>query len=354
MSLCDSRVFRDDVNSCSNNSAYVGKKEKYVCRERLARTNYLSTTLALRGFNFLRNLVLISHFLPIDDDMADIPDINMTGPATSSYEDEDEDEIEYTWISKHLDSPGSEFLVEIPEDYIDDDFNLTGLSSLVPHYTEALEMILDDEPDSLSIADTIVYDRSAKLLYGLIHARFILTTQGLELMYQKCMEGQFGFCPRMLCNNTRLLPVGKYDLPGYDTLRFYCPRCDDIYIDSGIKSKLDGAFFGTSFPGVFLKQYPGVETDSKKELAPPFKLSLFGFGINEMSKCGPRMKWLRALPEKEIDLEYYSELDSSDSDKEKDISKSNLSKEELNHDGDENASTIVSASNHPGDSIVIE
>lgn len=35
---------------------------------------------------------------------------------------------------------------EVSEDFIEDDFNLTGLSQLVPFYKEALEMILDVEP----------------------------------------------------------------------------------------------------------------------------------------------------------------------------------------------------------------
>jgi hypothetical protein len=35
---------------------------------------------------------------------------------------------------------------EVSEDFIEDDFNLTGLNALVPFYKEALEMVLDVEP----------------------------------------------------------------------------------------------------------------------------------------------------------------------------------------------------------------
>ena len=42
---------------------------------------------------------------------------------------------------------GHEFFAEVSEDFIEDDFNLTGLQSQVPMYKEALEMILDVEPE---------------------------------------------------------------------------------------------------------------------------------------------------------------------------------------------------------------
>jgi casein kinase II subunit beta len=112
-------------------------------------------------------------------------------------------------------------------------------------------------------------------LYGLIHARFILSPRGLAMMKEKYMLGSFGYCPRVLCERQNVLPIGVSEELSTSRVKVYCPRCQDVYIPRQKQLDIDGAYFGTSFPHVFLKTY----SDLMPQGPPKFIPKIYGFKI---------------------------------------------------------------------------
>lgn len=122
-----------------------------------------------------------------------------------------------------------------------------------------MQMILATEsPDSEDLNDQNFLEiyQSAMDLYGLIHARFILSPRGLAMMKEKFMLGSFGSCPRVLCERQNVLPIGVSEDLSTSRVKVYCPRCQDVYIPRQKQLDIDGAYFGSSFPHVFLKVSP--------------------------------------------------------------------------------------------------
>ncbi|KAG9308042.1 casein kinase II, regulatory subunit [Chiua virens] len=175
-----------------------------------------------------------------------------------------------SWISWFLSSKGNEYFCEIEEDYILDRFNLTGLNNEVTNYAQALDLITDNLDDDIQDELRGALDLQARLLYGLIHARWIVTTRGLAKMLEKFKRADFGRCPRVLCQSQPLLPVGLSDIPYEKSVKLYCGRCEDVYSPKSSRhGSIDGAYFGTSFPHLLFIVYPRLIPPKAGSIEPP-------------------------------------------------------------------------------------
>lgn len=157
---------------------------------------------------------------------------------------------------------------------------------MVPNYDYALDMILDAETDDLTEEQTEIVESAAEMLYGLIHARYILTSRGLAQMVEKLNNVEFGRCPRVYCQGQPVLPVGQSDIPRTNTVKLFCAKCQDIYYPKLSRhANIDGAYFGTTFPHLLYQTYPElVPTKPSFSYVP----RIFGFKIHKSSTNYPR------------------------------------------------------------------
>mmetsp|Transcript_100945 Transcript_100945/g.291991 ORF Transcript_100945/g.291991 Transcript_100945/m.291991 type:complete len:353 (-) Transcript_100945:11-1069(-) len=192
------------------------------------------------------------------------------------------------WIQWFCGLKGHEMFCEVERSYIEDGFNLYGLRACVSNFSDCLDLILDRiGPDD---SDDSHLTQSACTLYGLIHARYIITAHGLDAMYNKYAAKEFGTCPLVQCAGQPVLPVGLKDEMGADTVKIFCPKCQCVYHPPPVRSRsshhnnagaagVDGAAFGTTFPHLFLMTFSNLVPD-RLPSASAYVPRVFGFRVH--------------------------------------------------------------------------
>lgn len=134
-------------------------------------------------------------------------------------------------------------------------------------------------PSEEDLADEhfLELNQEASDLYGLIHCRYIHSPRGLAKVYQKYLAGVFGFCPRSLCDKQKVLPVGLSDTLKTSRFKVFCPRCEEVYLPKFRQINIDGSYFGTALPHIFLKHYPNAIILPPKVFL--YEPKIFGFNV---------------------------------------------------------------------------
>ncbi|GMM41603.1 hypothetical protein FOG51_03037 [Hanseniaspora uvarum] len=305
----------------------------------------------------------------ISDDNSDM----IISDSDSNSEESIED---LNWIQTFLEKPGNQIFVEIHMQYLTDRFNLVGLNKYCSEKMSTMLKLMTDDIDflrgeysSMSSIEKRMLDKECAKLYGLIHARYILTYQGQYDMMTLYSENIFGKCPRSACTGTPLLPMGLYDVPEQDSFKLYCPCCEDVYrpahITQGLElfsgfngsvlseykryqqafdypvekhltlrdselplgknldsegddlniinqvlkfnPNIDGAYFGTTFPHFFLMQYPNVVSGEEKPKQ-RFIPAIYNFDLHYNSQILRYQELKRQQLEEKLSKEYDPKL----------------------------------------------
>ena len=72
-------------------------------------------------------------------------------------------------------------------------------------------------------------------------------------MRTKYLNGVFGSCPRVLCDRQLGIPVGMAEDLSISRVKIFCPRCEEVYVPRIKFVDIDGAYFASSFPHIFLQ-----------------------------------------------------------------------------------------------------
>ena len=181
-----------------------------------------------------------------------------------------------TWLESLYQNPHFDVLVQVPIEYIQEQIKDENLLKLLPLRDPAIKLLVNNE--IINRESQAIIEQSALLLYGLIHARYILTEKGKHAIFMKYLKNNFASCPRSLCHGCECLPYGISSKPGVQGMKWFCPNCGDVYTPTKAEKNamMDGAYFGPKYIIQLLNEHPDIIPKPQPEV---FEPRIFGFRL---------------------------------------------------------------------------
>ncbi|KAJ6252115.1 casein kinase ii subunit beta [Anaeramoeba flamelloides] len=200
--------------------------------------------------------------------------------SEGSNSDKEIEQTQQSWVEKFCLSPRNIFFCYIDSEYLKSNFNFTGLKKYSKNFRTVVKILRDEvtlDLEKMSKEEQEQIENETQLIYGLLHARYIVTDEGMMRMAKKYQKGIFGKCPQVFCKRQPCLPIGRSDTPHKGSVKHYCPKCRDVYLAKTKFRRIDGAYFGTTFAHMLLNVHPQL---SPREAPRKYVPKIFGFEIH--------------------------------------------------------------------------
>lgn len=62
---------------------------------------------------------------------------------------------------------------------------------------------------------------------------------------------EFGNCPHFLCRGQSVVPIGVRDEPHIETVKLFCPKCQDVYVHPSHAAQSECVFLCVLFTSIY-------------------------------------------------------------------------------------------------------
>lgn len=173
------------------------------------------------------------------------------------------------FLERFLEEPSSLYFVRVPDGFISEFLGKSGLEEHFSLFDEARSLLLENNEAPEEV------ERQAKLLYMLVHAEYLKTDEGVDMMYRKrsCLMT----CPRVFCKDTWCWPCQSSVNVGEGTIKMFCPTCKQIYNpENKVFDGVDSVGFPSQYIDSLVEKYPEIVLNEEQVEYVP---RIYGFKV---------------------------------------------------------------------------